>query len=131
MSGDAYGTGSGSGSTARGGGQTTSVQLRGAGLDPQDKKVVCKAVCVCSREPDEGASGQSLKQQCVSRNLRDVDRAMDTMRTEQVRRIPIVDERGSLVGIIAQADIVRKARDDAKAQQTVEDISEPGGRHSR
>lgn len=61
----------------------------------------------------------------------DVDRAMDTMRTEQVRRIPIVDERGSLVGIIAQADIVRKARDDAKAQQTVEDISEPGGRHSR
>lgn len=77
MSGNAYGTGSGSSSTASGRGQTTSVQLRGAGLDPADKKVVCKAVCVCSREPDEGASGQSLKQQCVSRNLRDVDRSMD------------------------------------------------------
>lgn len=77
MTGDAYGIGSGSGSTARGGGQTTSVQLRGAGLGPQDKKVVCKAVCVCSRKPDEGASGQNLRQQCVSRNLRDVDRSMD------------------------------------------------------
>jgi CBS domain-containing protein len=54
----------------------------------------------------------------------DVDRAMETMSREQVRRIPIVDERGSLVGIVSQADIVRKA-DDRKAEQTVEDISEP------
>jgi CBS domain-containing protein len=61
----------------------------------------------------------------------DVDRVMNAMRTEQVRRIPIVDERGSLVGIVAQADIVRKTRNDAKSEQTVEDISEPGGKHSR
>lgn len=76
MSGSAYGIGSASGSTAQGG-RTTSVQLRTVGLDPIDKKVVCKAICVCSREPDRGASGQHLKQQCVSRNLRDVDRSMD------------------------------------------------------
>lgn len=55
----------------------------------------------------------------------DVDRVMETMSREQVRRIPIVDERGSLVGIVAQADIVRKA-DDRKAERTVEEISEPG-----
>lgn len=60
----------------------------------------------------------------------DVDRAMDAMRTEQVRRIPIIDERGSLVGIVAQADIVRKATNDAKAENTVEQISQPGGRHT-
>lgn len=60
----------------------------------------------------------------------DVDRAMDAMRTEQVRRIPIIDERGSLVGIVAQADIVRKTTNDAKAEKTVEQISEPGGRHN-
>lgn len=60
----------------------------------------------------------------------DVDRAMDAMRSEQVRRIPIVDERGSLVGIVAQADIVRKASNDAKAENTVEQISQPGGRHT-
>jgi len=55
----------------------------------------------------------------------DVDRVMETMSREQVRRIPIVDERGSLVGIVAQADIVRKAND-KKAEHTVEKISQPG-----
>ena len=60
----------------------------------------------------------------------DLDSAMETMASEQLRRIPIVDERGSLVGIIAQADVVRKARDNKKAEETVERISEPGGRHS-
>jgi CBS domain-containing protein len=56
---------------------------------------------------------------------------MDTMASEQVRRIPIVDERGSLVGIVSQADVVRKAKDDSKAEETIERISEPGGRHSQ
>jgi CBS domain-containing protein len=60
----------------------------------------------------------------------DVDEVMQAMRTEKVRRIPIVDERGGLVGIVAQADIVRKANNDARAEQTIEQISEPGGRHS-
>ncbi len=60
----------------------------------------------------------------------DVDDAMETMTDEQVRRVPIVDERGSLVGIVAQADIVRQAKDDKKSERTVERISEPGGRHS-
>jgi CBS domain-containing protein len=54
----------------------------------------------------------------------DVDSAMEAMSREQVRRIPIVDERGSLVGIVSQADIVRKA-DDRKAEDTVEKISQP------
>ena len=61
----------------------------------------------------------------------DVHDAMDAMATEQVRRIPIVDERGTLVGILAQADIVRKARDGGRAESTVEQISQPGGRHSQ
>ena len=53
---------------------------------------------------------------------------MELMGREQVRRIPIVD-KGELVGIIAQADIVREA-DDKRAERTVEKISEPGGRNS-
>jgi CBS domain-containing protein len=61
---------------------------------------------------------------------RDVDDVMDLMATEQVRRIPIVDERGQLVGIVSQADVVRKAREADKAHDTVERISEPGGPHS-
>jgi CBS domain-containing protein len=60
----------------------------------------------------------------------DVNRVMDAMRTEKVRRIPIVDERGSLVGIVSQADVLRKSGDTSRAGQTVEEISEPGGRHA-
>ena len=61
----------------------------------------------------------------------DVDEAMEVMANEQVRRIPIVDDGGALVGIVAQADIVRKTRDEDKAGNTVKEISEPGGRHSQ
>ena len=56
----------------------------------------------------------------------DVDDVMDAMSKEQVRRIPIVDKAGELVGIIAQADIVKEAKDDKKAERTVENISQPG-----
>lgn len=60
----------------------------------------------------------------------DVDKLMEAMRSEKVRRIPIVDDRGTLVGIVSQADVVRKARDNREAERTVEKISEPGGRHT-
>lgn len=85
----------------------------------------------------EGRDPQSRVRDVMSAKLHtrkaddDLDDVMDTMAKEQVRRIPIVDDRGSLVGIVSQADIVRKARDDSKAERTVERISEPGGRHSR
>jgi CBS domain-containing protein len=60
-----------------------------------------------------------------------VDDAMKTMSNEKVRRIPIVDERGSVVGIVSQADLLIRAHDDSRAAKTVEKISEPGGRHAR
>ena len=72
-------------------------------------------------------SGNSL---ATSNPDADLDQVMNTMSSEQVRRIPVVDERGDLVGIVSQADVVRKARNDTKAEETVERISEPGGRHS-
>jgi CBS domain-containing protein len=60
----------------------------------------------------------------------DVEQVMDLMGREQVRRVPIVDERGALVGIVAQADVVLETRNDRKAEATVEKISRPGGKHS-
>ena len=54
---------------------------------------------------------------------------MALMGREQVRRIPIVDERGSLVGVVAQADLVRMSGKDRQAEKTVEKISQPGGSH--
>nr|WP_275934369.1 VRR-NUC domain-containing protein [Burkholderia semiarida] len=76
MSGEAYGAGSGQ-SRLSGSGQTTAVRLRPTALSPTDKKVLCKAICVCTRQPDAGKDGADLKQQCVSRNLRDLDKSME------------------------------------------------------
>jgi CBS domain-containing protein len=61
----------------------------------------------------------------------DVSRVMDLMGREQVRRVPIVDDRGSLVGIVAQADVVLEGSDDRKAERTIEKISEKGGKHQQ
>ena len=65
----------------------------------------------------------------TARENDDVDDVMDVMGKEQIRRIPVVNERGALICIVAQADIVREARDDKKAEHTIEKISEAGGRH--
>ena len=55
----------------------------------------------------------------------DVQGAMQTMSRHQVRRVPVVDERGELCGIISQADIARHL-DERQAGEVLEDISQPG-----
>jgi CBS domain-containing protein len=85
-------------------------------------RIVAEGRDVASTVRDVMSSGKIA----TCRPDEDLDRVMETMAKEQVRRIPIVDERGSLVGIVAQADVVRKAHDDRKAEETVERISEPG-----
>lgn len=86
----------------------------------------------------EGLDGQTRISEVMSadrlataRPNDSVDRVMDAMSDEQVRRVPVVDERGILVGIVSQADIVLKARDEHKAEQTVEGISAPTGKRSQ
>ena len=55
----------------------------------------------------------------------DLQDALDAMQTRQVRRIPVVDRGGQLIGIIAQADIATRAGKPEKTAETVEGISKP------
>jgi CBS domain-containing protein len=59
----------------------------------------------------------------------DLDEALRIMAKHQIRRLPVVEEDGRLVGVVAQADIARKG-DETKTGQLVEEISEPGGQMS-
>jgi CBS domain-containing protein len=52
----------------------------------------------------------------------DLDEALRLMAQHQVRRLPVVEEDGRLVGIVAQADVARDA-DDSKTGELVEEIS--------
>ena len=90
---------------------------------------------IAVRHVAEGRSIDSPVSEVMSGGVRtcspddSVDHAMDLMGREQIRRIPIVDERGSLVGVVAQADLARMAKNDRKVEETVEKISQPGGSH--
>jgi CBS domain-containing protein len=55
----------------------------------------------------------------------DLDRAIATMAERQVRRLPVVDAEGRLVGIVAQADVATRLRSDRQTGELVEAISEP------
>ena len=52
----------------------------------------------------------------------DLDQALQLMAQHQVRRLPVVEEGGRLVGIVAQADVARAA-DDTRTGELVEEIS--------
>ena len=52
----------------------------------------------------------------------DLDEALRLMAQHQVRRLPVVEEDGRLVGIVAQADVAR-AGSDAQTGELVEEIS--------
>lgn len=57
-------------------GDTNTRYLRRPQLDPQDQKVICSAICQCKDTPGVGKNGQSLKQMCVSGQLRELDAAL-------------------------------------------------------
>ena len=57
----------------------------------------------------------------------DLSEALKLMASNQVRRIPVVDESSRLVGILAQADIAREAKEKDSGQM-LQDISQtPSG----
>jgi CBS domain-containing protein len=59
----------------------------------------------------------------------EVEIVREVMVAQLVRRVPVVDDQGSLVGIVAQADIAREdgAASDQEVGRIVEAISDPRG----
>jgi CBS domain-containing protein len=53
----------------------------------------------------------------------DLDEALRLMAQHQVRRLPVVEEGGRLVGVVAQADVARQG-DDTQTGKVVQEISE-------
>lgn len=55
----------------------------------------------------------------------DLDSTIEVMASHQVRRIPVVDENGQVVGIIAQADIATRLNNQVKTGRMIGQISQP------
>jgi CBS domain-containing protein len=58
----------------------------------------------------------------------DLEKALDAMSGNQLRRIPVVDDNGMLVGIIAQADVATRVNRSEATAAIVKEISQS---HSR
>ena len=59
----------------------------------------------------------------------DVDDVMKKMRHYKVRRVMVTDGDGALLGVVAQADLVREEGDEhpRRVEKVLEEISEPAG----
>lgn len=62
----------------------------------------------------------------VCRPHDDLDEALGLMQEHQLRRIMVVDEDFSVVGVVSQADIARAAGA-RELKHTIEEVSRPGG----
>lgn len=91
-----------------------------------DRDIACRCTA-------EGKGPETPVKEAMSRDPKccraddDVETAEKIMAEEQVRRVPVVDDRGCCVGMIAQADLALNARaaSDSEVGRVVERISEP------
>ena len=90
-----------------------------------DRDIIVKGLT--SEKPDaELAAADCMSTDLFTANLN--DRVVDVLRDmgdNQVRRVPVVDNRDRLVGIIAMADVATQTSRDRELEETLTDISKP------
>ena len=95
-----------------------------------DRDLACRGVAG-GKGPDTPVRQVMSKDPTCCRPEDDVREVERVMGEKQVRRVPVVDEQGCCVGMVAQADLA--LHDDAVSNsevgRVVERISEPPGRH--
>jgi len=82
---------------------------RGYGPDTPVRELMTDEI-ICVREDD------------------DVDDVASKMSQAQVRRLPVIDSREQLCGIVSLGDLSRQADEDSAAE-ALQGVSEPGGSH--
>jgi CBS domain-containing protein len=87
-----------------------------------DRDITIRVVAE-GRNPDQVKVSEVASKQVVTIDpQQDLDEALRIMAKHQVRRLPVVEEDGKLVGVVAQADIAREG-DDKETGELVEEIS--------
>lgn len=89
-----------------------------------DRDLAMKIVAE-GRDPNTTKVRDVMTQDVVTtRDDEDIQHALDAMSQHQLRRILVVDEKDTLVGIIAQADIATRMNQPETTGEVVKDISE-------
>lgn len=78
------------------------------------------------REPRKTKVSDVMTRNVVTCNENDsVEDALDSMKSHQVRRIPVVSKGHSVVGVLSQSDIALRLHDPAATGDVVAEISKP------
>ena len=89
-----------------------------------DRDLVLKVLAE-SRDPNSiEVEAVMTRTPVTCRDDEDLENCLDAMEKHQIRRMPIVDGGGRIVGIIAQADIATRGGEPEKTAELVEEISE-------
>jgi CBS domain-containing protein len=87
---------------------------------------LCLRVVAEGCDPKSTCVGDVMTRQVFTcRPEDDVEKAVELMESRQVRRVPVVDERNRIVGIITQGDIANRLRDPQKVAEVVMEVSKP------
>ena len=60
-------------------GTTTIVKINQPQVEGMDKKILCKAMCECDKNPNIGIDGRKLKQNCVAAKMKLYSEGMEAM----------------------------------------------------
>jgi CBS domain-containing protein len=89
-----------------------------------DRDIVVRVVAD-GNDPSSTTVGEIMSTDLVTVDPdQPLDEALRLMAAHQVRRLPVTEEDGRTVGIVAQADIARELGDDRATGQVVEEISQ-------
>ena len=95
-----------------------------------DRDIVTRVVAA-GKNPVDHTAEQYMSQPVVTVHPdTPLDEVVTTMETHQIRRVPVVDERGCCAGIIAQADVASTG-DEHEVAELVREVSRDTGRGSR
>jgi CBS domain-containing protein len=88
-----------------------------------DRDIAIRVVAE-GKNPEQVKVAEVASKQVVTIDpQQDLDEALRIMAKHQVRRLPVVEEDGKLVGVVAQADVAREG-DDTQTGKLVEEISQ-------
>jgi len=89
-----------------------------------DRDIVLKVVAE-DRDPNTTRISEVMTIDVVTSRINDdAHKAVRLMEEHQVRRIPIVNDNGQLVGIVSQADVATRMKDPRETAEVVKEISQ-------
>ena len=95
-----------------------------------DRDIVCRVVAE-GKNPMAYTAELCMSQPAVTVQMNaTLDDVLSTMEKHQIRRVPVVDERGCFTGIISQADIAWEGQEHDVAE-LVREVSRDTGRVAR